>query len=40
MDKAYKKFLQLVKEQIDTAQVRTVTAANREMLLLYWKLGI
>ncbi|MCC5918550.1 MAG: hypothetical protein JJU02_14605 [Cryomorphaceae bacterium] len=25
--------------QIGTAQVRTVTAANREMLLLYWKVG-
>lgn len=39
MDKAYKAFLYLVKEEIGTAQVRTVTAANREMLLLYWKLG-
>ena len=28
-----------VKEQIRTAQVRTVVAANSQMLWLYWKLG-
>jgi len=39
MDKHYKAFVNLIKEQINTAQVRTVTAANKEMLLLYWKLG-
>lgn len=39
MDKNYKALLKLVKEQIGTAQVRTITAANKEMLLLYWKLG-
>ncbi|MCH6234708.1 DUF1016 N-terminal domain-containing protein [Cognataquiflexum rubidum] len=39
MDKEYKAFLLLIKEQISTAQVRTAIAANREMLFLYWKLG-
>ena len=39
MAKDYKALLHLVKEQIGTAQVRTITAANKEMLLLYWKLG-
>jgi len=39
MDKEYKAFLSLVKEQISTAQVRTVIAANKEMLFLYWRLG-
>lgn len=39
MDSDYKALLTLVKEQISTAQVRVVTAANKEMLLLYWKLG-
>lgn len=39
MDIDYKALLNLVKKQISTAQVRTVTAANKEMLLLYWKLG-
>lgn len=39
MDKDYRALLILVKEQIGTAQVRAVTAANKEMLLLYWKLG-
>lgn len=39
MDKDYKTLLQIVKEQIGTAQVRAISAANREMLLLYWKLG-
>ncbi len=39
MDKDYKALLNLVKQQISTAQVRTVTAANQQMLFLYWKLG-
>jgi predicted nuclease of restriction endonuclease-like (RecB) superfamily len=39
MDKDYITLLQIVKEQIGTAQVRAISAANREMLLLYWKLG-
>lgn len=36
------KYLQLlaqVKEQIQIAQIKTVSAANSQMLLLYWKLG-
>lgn len=39
MDKDYKALLHLIKEQIGSAQVRTALAANKEMLLLYWKLG-
>ncbi|HLT54392.1 MAG TPA: PDDEXK nuclease domain-containing protein [Flavobacteriaceae bacterium] len=39
MDKDYKALLKIVKKQIGTAQIRTITAANKEMLLLYWKLG-
>lgn len=39
MDKEYQTLLTLVKEQVSTAQVRTITAANKELLLLYWKLG-
>jgi predicted nuclease of restriction endonuclease-like (RecB) superfamily len=35
----YRQFLASVKEQIKTAQVRTVVAANGQMLWLYWKLG-
>lgn len=39
MDQDYKALLSLVKEQISTAQVRAVTAANKEMLVRYWKIG-
>lgn len=39
MDKEYKKLLALVKERIGNAQVRTISASNKEMLLLYWQLG-
>ncbi|MFC3416189.1 PDDEXK nuclease domain-containing protein [Algoriphagus hitonicola] len=39
MEKDYKRLLSLFKEQIKIAQIRTVTAANKEMLLLYWKMG-
>ena len=39
MEKDYKALLSLVKEHIGMAQVRIVTAANKEMLLLYWRLG-
>lgn len=35
----YRRLLAFVKEQIKTAQVRTVVAANSQMLWLYWKLG-
>jgi len=35
----YRQLLASVKEQIKTAQVRTVVAANSQMLWLYWKLG-
>lgn len=35
----YKSLLAFVKEQISASQVRAVSAANKEMLFLYWKLG-
>jgi hypothetical protein len=35
----YKQFLTSVKEQISSAQVKTVMAANSQMLWLYWQLG-
>ncbi len=37
--KEYSKLLKHIKEQIRTAQLRTVSAANSQMLLLYWQLG-
>lgn len=37
--KNYTQLLAHIKEQIRTAQVRTVASANTQMLLLYWKLG-
>ena len=36
---SYKQFLTSVKEQISSAQVKTVMAANSQMLWLYWQLG-
>ena len=35
----YKELLQEVKSRIQRAQIKTVMAANSEMLLLYWQLG-
>ncbi len=35
----YAKILAQIKGQIRTAQIRTVSAANSQMLLLYWQLG-
>ena len=37
---AYKALLAEVKDQIKSLQLQSVTAANKEMLLLYWKLGL
>lgn len=39
VSKEYTDLLQLIKEQIQTAQVRAVSVANSQMLLLYWQLG-
>jgi len=39
MDKEYKQLLLQVKEQIANAQVKAVSASNKQMLLLYWQLG-
>nr|WP_317235805.1 DUF1016 N-terminal domain-containing protein [Niabella hibiscisoli] len=39
MNDNYKLFLAAVKTQIAEAQVRVVSAANSQMLLLYWSLG-
>lgn len=39
MDKDYKALLTLVKDQIGISKVKAVSVANKEMLLLYWKLG-
>ncbi len=36
---SYKQFFASVKEQIASAQVKTVVAANSQMLWLYWQLG-
>jgi hypothetical protein len=35
----YQQFLASVKEQIASAQVKTIVAANSQMLWLYWQLG-
>ena len=35
----YKELLQEVKFKIQHAQIKTVMAANSQMLLLYWQLG-
>jgi predicted nuclease of restriction endonuclease-like (RecB) superfamily len=39
MNNSYQQFLAAVKLQIGEAQVRVATAANSQMLLLYWSLG-
>jgi predicted nuclease of restriction endonuclease-like (RecB) superfamily len=39
MDKEYQELLKQVKEQVANSQVRAISASNKEMLLLYWKLG-
>jgi len=36
---SYQQFLASVKEQIASAQVKTIVAANSQMLWLYWQLG-
>ena len=38
-DKEYKRLLVIVKDKVATAQLKTVSAANRQLLLLYWQLG-
>lgn len=37
--KEYSKLLSYAKKQIQQAQLRTVSAANTQMLLLYWQMG-
>jgi predicted nuclease of restriction endonuclease-like (RecB) superfamily len=39
MNNSYQQFLASIKLQISEAQVRVVTAANSQLLLLYWNLG-
>jgi predicted nuclease of restriction endonuclease-like (RecB) superfamily len=36
----YSQLFQQIKAQIEVAQVRVATAANQQMLLMYWQLGI
>ena len=38
-DKRYIELLSEIKQKIKEAQVKTVVAANSQMLLLYWQLG-
>jgi predicted nuclease of restriction endonuclease-like (RecB) superfamily len=35
----YKRFIQEIKQRIQTAQIKAAVTVNREMLLLYWDLG-
>ena len=39
IDKKYIALLTEIKQKIKEAQVKTVMAANSQMLLLYWQLG-
>jgi predicted nuclease of restriction endonuclease-like (RecB) superfamily len=39
MDKYYTEFINTIKYKIREAQIKTVVAANGQMLLLYWQLG-
>jgi predicted nuclease of restriction endonuclease-like (RecB) superfamily len=39
MDKYYTEFINTIKHKIREAQIKTVVAANSQMLLLYWQLG-
>jgi predicted nuclease of restriction endonuclease-like (RecB) superfamily len=39
MDNDYKNLLSTIKQKIQTAQVKTVVAANSQMLFLYWEMG-
>jgi len=38
-DKEYIQLLTSIKERVREAQLKTVIAANSQMLLLYWQLG-
>ena len=38
-DKEYLQLLSSIKERVREAQLKTVIAANSQMLLLYWQLG-
>jgi hypothetical protein len=38
-DKKYINSLSSIKQKIQDAQVKTIVAANSQMLLLYWQLG-
>ena len=37
--KSYQDLLSLLKSRIRTAQVRAVSAVNRELVILYWGIG-
>jgi predicted nuclease of restriction endonuclease-like (RecB) superfamily len=39
MDQDYRSLLAVAKQQISEAQIKLVTASNKELLYLYWKLG-
>ena len=39
MEKDYSSLLALAKQQISEAQIKLLTASNKELLYLYWKLG-
>ena len=38
-EKDYAEFLQLLKERVRNAQVKAALSVNRELVLLYWKIG-
>ena len=35
----YKDFFQDIKERIQQAQIKAMLSVNKELLLLYWKIG-
>ncbi len=39
LDKGYSQFLDVLKKEISQAQVRAHLSVNRELILLYWKIG-
>ena len=39
LDKGYSQFLDVLKKEIPQAQVRAHLSVNRELILLYWKIG-
>jgi hypothetical protein len=39
LPKGYEAFLRDLKQRIRSAQVRAAAAVNRELILLYWRIG-